>query len=196
MKKTWPKRLFLNAFPGLFKFRSCWSCNRGRSLRNGAASRAACVCRRSKMITQKAKYALRALAVLAEADADEPVMISDIAAQQRIPKKFLEQILLDLKHHGIVASRRGKQGGYLLLKPADAITFGEILRIVDGPIAPLPCLSITAYRRCDDCDGEQSCEIRHVFARVADATRKVLFSTTIADAVTPAPSKEVTRLLA
>lgn len=148
------------------------------------------------MITQKAKYALRALAVLAEADADEPVMISDIAAQQRIPKKFLEQILLDLKHHGIVASRRGKQGGYLLLKPADAITFGEILRIVDGPIAPLPCLSITAYRRCDDCDGEQSCEIRHVFARVADATRKVLFSTTIADAVTPAPSKEVTRLLA
>lgn len=165
-------------------------------MRNGAASRAACVCRRSKMITQKAKYALRALAVLAEADADEPVMISDIAAQQRIPKKFLEQILLDLKHHGIVASRRGKQGGYLLLKPADAITFGEILRIVDGPIAPLPCLSITAYRRCDDCDGEQSCEIRHVFARVADATRKVLFSTTIADAVTPAPSKEVTRLLA
>ena len=148
------------------------------------------------MITQKAKYALRALTVLAEADADEPVMISDIAAQQKIPKKFLEQILLDLKHHGVVASRRGKQGGYLLLKPAHTITFGEILRIIDGPIAPLPCLSLTAYRRCDDCDGEQNCQIRHVFAKVADATRKVLFSTTIADAVLPVRGAEVTRLLA
>lgn len=148
------------------------------------------------MITQKAKYALRALTALADADAGEPVMISDIAAQQKIPKKFLEQILLDLKHHGIVVSRRGKQGGYLLLKSADTITFGEILRIVDGPIAPLPCLSITAYRRCDDCEGEQNCQIRHVFAKVADATRKVLFSTTIADAVGPRHGAEVTRLLA
>ncbi|MGV4792662.1 Rrf2 family transcriptional regulator [Rhizobium sp. F40D2] len=148
------------------------------------------------MITQKAKYALRALTALADADAGEPVMISDIAAQQKIPKKFLEQILLDLKHHGIVVSRRGKQGGYLLLKSADTITFGEILRIVDGPIAPLPCLSITAYRRCDDCEGEQNCQIRHVFAKVADATRKVLFSTTIADAAQPARTAEVTRLLA
>jgi Rrf2 family protein len=149
-----------------------------------------------EMITQKAKYALRALTVLAEADDGEPVMISDIAAQQRIPKKFLEQILLDLKHQGIVISRRGKQGGYLLLKPAHMITFGEVLRIIDGPIAPLPCLSLTAYRKCDDCDGEQNCEIRHVFAKVADATRKVLFSTTIADAVAPARGAQVTRLLA
>lgn len=148
------------------------------------------------MITQKAKYALRALAALAQADPGEPVMISDIAVQQNIPKKFLEQILLDLKHQGIVASRRGKQGGYLLLKPADEITFGEILRIIDGPIAPLPCLSITAYRKCEDCDGEQNCEIRHVFAKVADATRKVLFSTTIADAVVAPEGAEVTRLLA
>ncbi|MDI7861367.1 Rrf2 family transcriptional regulator [Rhizobiaceae bacterium n13] len=135
------------------------------------------------MISQKAKYALRALSALAKADPNEPVLIGEIAAQQNIPRKFLEQILLELKHAGVVASRRGKQGGYLLLKPANAITFGEILRLVDGPIAPLPCLSITAYRKCDDCDGESSCEIRHVFARVADATREVLFSTTIADAI-------------
>lgn len=148
------------------------------------------------MITQKAKYALRALAVLAEAEDGEPIMISDIASQQKIPKKFLEQILLDLKHHGMVESRRGKQGGYLLLKPAHAITFGEVLRVIDGPIAPLPCLSLTAYRRCEDCDGEQSCEIRHVFARVAEATRKVLFSTTIADAIANRRGAEVTRLLA
>jgi Rrf2 family protein len=135
------------------------------------------------MISQRAKYALRALAALAQADQDEPMLISEIAVQQSIPKKFLEQILLDLKRSGIVVSRRGKQGGYLLLKPADAITFGEVLRLVDGPIAPLPCLSQTAYRKCDDCDGEHLCEIRHVFARVADATRDVLFNTTIADAI-------------
>lgn len=135
------------------------------------------------MISQKAKYALRALSALASAAPDKPVLISEIAQQQSIPKKFLEQILLDLKNNGFVRSRRGKQGGYLLLKPAEEITFGDVLRLIDGPLAPLPCLSITAYRRCDDCDGEQSCEIRHVFAKVAEAERAVLFSTSIADAV-------------
>jgi Rrf2 family protein len=135
------------------------------------------------MISQKAKYALRALTALAQAETERPLMIAEIATQQAIPKKFLEQILLELKRNGIVESRRGKQGGYLLLKPAQDITFGEILRLIDGPIAPLPCLSQTAYRRCEDCDGEHLCEIRHVFARVADASRDVLFSTTIADAV-------------
>ncbi len=148
------------------------------------------------MISQKAKYALRALAALAQAQPEEPMMISEIAQQQSIPKKFLEQILLDLKRSGIVESRRGKQGGYLLLKSADEISFGEVLRLVDGPIAPLPCLSQTAYRKCEDCDGEHLCEIRHVFARVADATRDVLFNTTIADAVegagsTKAPVREL-----
>nr|WP_316653046.1 Rrf2 family transcriptional regulator [uncultured Gellertiella sp.] len=136
------------------------------------------------MISQKAKYALRALSALARGDQAQPRQISEIAAAQNIPKKFLEQILLDLKREGIVRSLRGKQGGYLLLRPAREITFGEVLRIIDGPIAPLPCLSITAYRRCDDCDGEVSCEIRHVFARVAEAERAVLFSSTIADGVT------------
>ena len=133
------------------------------------------------MISQKAKYALRALAALARADSSTPMLIADIAEQQKIPKKFLEQILLDLKHRGLVRSKRGKDGGYLLLKPAQEITFGEILRMIDGPIAPLPCLSQTAYRKCDDCLSEEECEIRHVFARVADVTREVLFSATIAD---------------
>lgn len=135
------------------------------------------------MISQKAKYALRALSALARAEAGEPLQISDIADRQTIPKKFLEQILLDLKRSGLVTSRRGKQGGYLLLRPADEITYGEVLRLIDGPIAPLPCLSLTAYRRCEDCNGESDCEVRHVFARVADETRAVLFSTTIADAL-------------
>ena len=133
------------------------------------------------MISQKAKYALRALAALARAKDRRPMLIAEIAEQQKIPKKFLEQILLDLKHRGLVMSRRGKEGGYLLLKPAHEITFGEVLRMIDGPIAPLPCLSQTAYRKCDDCLSEAECEIRHVFARVADASRQVLFSATIAD---------------
>lgn len=134
------------------------------------------------MISQKAKYALRALVALAEPERlGETLMISDIAERQRIPKKFLEQILLDLKHHGIVMSKRGKTGGYQMLKSPDAITFGEVLRIIDGPIAPLPCLSRMAYRRCEDCQDESSCEVRHVFARVAEATRDVLDRTTIAD---------------
>ncbi len=139
--------------------------------------------KRHAMISQRAKYALRALSVLARAPAGEPVQISEIAEQQNIPKKFLEQILLELKRSGIVVSRRGKQGGYLLLKPAAEVTYGEVLRLIDGPIAPLPCLSITAYRKCEDCNGEADCEIRRVFAHVADATRRILFEATLADGV-------------
>ena len=135
------------------------------------------------MISQKAKYALRALVVLCRARAGEPQMISEISRTQAIPKKFLEQILLELKRHGIVMSRRGRQGGYVLLKKPEQVTFGEILRLIDGPIAPLPCLSKIAYRRCADCSDEGTCEIRHVFSRVAEATRDVLDRTTLADAV-------------
>jgi len=135
------------------------------------------------MISQKAKYALRALVALCRVPLGESIMISEIARDQAIPKKFLEQILLELKRHGIVASRRGRSGGYVLLRPAEKVTFGEVLRLIDGPIAPLPCLSKIAYRRCSDCADEGTCEIRHVFARVAEATRDVLDRTTLADAV-------------
>jgi Rrf2 family protein len=134
------------------------------------------------MISQRAKYALRALLALAEAPAERPLMISEISRRQAIPKKFLEQILLDLKRAGLVESRRGRLGGYVLARPAERITFGEVLRLVDGPVALLPCLSRIAYRRCADCSDEASCEIRHVFARVAAATREVLDSTSLKDA--------------
>lgn len=147
------------------------------------------------MISQKAKYALRALVALARAEPDEPVMIGQIAEEQDIPKKFLEQILLDLKHHGIVASRRGKMGGYLLLKDASDISFGEVLRIIDGPLAPLPCLSRIAYQRCDDCNDEETCEVRRVFEKVANATRGVLDSTTIADSLVIPAEKFMARNL-
>ena len=133
------------------------------------------------MISQRAKYALRALIALARAETS--TMIGDIAEEQRIPHKFLEQILLDLKRKGIVQSKRGRFGGYALLRPADQITFGEILRLIDGPIAALPCLSRTAYRRCEDCQSEKSCEVRRVFSEVAVSARFVLDRTTIAEAV-------------
>jgi Rrf2 family protein len=133
------------------------------------------------VISQKAKYALRALIALAKAD--DSLMIGEIAARKKIPRKFLEQILLELKRHGIVQSRRGKLGGYALLMPAERITFGQVLRIIDGPIAPLPCLSRIAYRRCSDCQTEETCEIRRVFARVAESARAVLDRTSIADSL-------------
>jgi Rrf2 family protein len=143
------------------------------------------------MISQKAKYALRALVSLCRARYGEPLMISQISKDQAIPKKFLEQILLELKRHGIVESRRGRLGGYVLLRPADRITFGEVLRLIDGPIAPLPCLSKIAYRRCLDCADEATCEIRHVFARVTLATREVLDKTTLADAISGPAARTV-----
>lgn len=126
------------------------------------------------MISQKAKYALKAIVALAKADPAQVVIIGELAERENIPKKFLEQILLDLKHHGVVASRRGKAGGYALLKSPREITFGEVLRIVDGPIAPLPCLSRMAYRRCEDCAEEVGCEVRKAFAAVAEASRRIL----------------------
>ena len=135
------------------------------------------------MLSQKARYALRALIVLAEAGEGASMMTGDLAAAAAVPRAFLERILLDLKRHGLVASRRGRSGGYGLAKPPGEIDFAAIVRAIDGPLALAPCASRTAYRRCEDCDGEKQCEIRHVFARVADATRNILFNTTIADAV-------------
>lgn len=135
------------------------------------------------MISQKAKYALRALVALARSGRDQSMMIGEISRQQAIPKKFLEQILLELKRAGFVASRRGRAGGYVLLKAPEDIMFGEVLRLIDGPIAPLPCLSKIAYRKCEDCRDEAACEIRHVFERVTLATRAVLDQTSLADSL-------------
>ena len=136
------------------------------------------------MISQKVKYALRALVELARSgQSGETVMISQIAEAQKVPKKFLEQILLELKRHGIVMSRRGKAGGYRLLKRPEDISFLDVMRIVDGPVAPLPCLSLTAYRRCEDCGDEGDCEIRRVFAKVAEATRRELANATLASSL-------------
>src|SRR5215468_6083315 len=122
------------------------------------------------MLSQKARYALRALFLLAERPPGEPVMIAEIAGEGRIPRKFLEQILLDLKKRGILHSVRGKHGGYTLGRPADKISFAEVIRTIDGPLALSPCASVTAYRKCDDCIDEATCVLRKVLLSVRDAT--------------------------
>ena len=135
------------------------------------------------MISQRAKYALRALVMLAKAPSGQSVSITEISIEQTIPKKFLEQILLELKRHGLVESRRGKVGGYLMLRNPQDVTYGEVLRLIDGPVALLPCLSKIAYRKCEDCGDEVKCEVRKVFAKVANATRDVLDSATLQSSI-------------
>jgi Rrf2 family protein len=139
------------------------------------------------MISNKAKYAFRALLAIAAAPVGEAMTSADIARRHTIPHKFLEQILLDLKKAGILDSRRGKSGGYVMLRPADTVSFGEVLRIFEGPLAPLPCLSRQSYRRCEDCVSEANCEIRREFGRSYDASRRVLDERTIGDALANAP---------
>ena len=135
------------------------------------------------MLSQKARYALRALFVLGERGSAEPMMIADIAEEASVPRKFLEQILLDLKKRGIVASHRGKFGGYMLMRAPKDISFAEVIRIIDGPLALSPCASRTAYRRCDDCEDEVTCAIRKVLIDVRDATASVLERRTLAQAL-------------
>ena len=134
------------------------------------------------MLTQKTKYALRALLSLAERGG-EMLLVSEIAERQRAPKKFLELILLELKKQGLLHSQRGRYGGYALSRPPAEITFGQVIRIMNGPIAPLPCASSSGYRRCADCRDEATCAIRRVMLQVREATAAVLDGTTIADAL-------------
>ena len=146
------------------------------------------------MITQKAKYALKALLVLARIPDGRPCSIRDIAKRESIPQSFLEQILIELRRGGLVASRRGKDGGYLLAAPPETVGLGRVLRLIDGPVAPLPCLSRTAYRRCADCADEGACTVRRIFANMYEATVAVMDNTTLADALAPRPGPAVSPL--
>ena len=145
------------------------------------------------MLSQKARYALKALFTLAARPPGETVMIAEIAAEAGVPRKFLEQILLDMKKRGIVHSHRGKHGGYGLGRPADKITFAEVIRVIDGPLALAPCASVTAYRRCDDCVDEATCTLRRVLVAVRDATADILENRTLVEALTPPASKKSKR---
>jgi Rrf2 family protein len=133
------------------------------------------------MLSQKARYALKAMLALARAGGDEPMLIGDIAEAENVPKKFLELILLDLKKRGLVHSLRGRSGGYILGKPPADISFAEIIRIIDGPLALAPCASRTAFRKCDDCEDVETCAIRKVLVHVRDSTADILEGRTLAD---------------
>jgi len=109
--------------------------------------------------------------------------VSEIADEDHIPRKFLEAIMSDLRRGALVTSARGKLGGYSLAKPADLITFGEVIRLIDGPLALLPCASRNFYRRCDDCDDEATCVLRRVIANVRNEVSEILDRTTLADAL-------------
>lgn len=126
------------------------------------------------MLTSKAKYALRAMIDLAKSDKDGPVFIADIADRQDIPRRFLENILSELRRAQLVVSHRGKNGGYALARPGKDISFAEVIRAIEGPLALAPCASLKAYRKCDDCVGEEECEIRKSLIEARDATAKVL----------------------
>ena len=135
------------------------------------------------MITHKTKYALKALATLAEmyGDTATPLRIEEIADRSGAPKRFLEHILLDLKRAGLIGSRRGRNGGYELIKEPRKISLAEVLRLIDGPLAPLTCVSRNAYQRCDDCLDEESCRVRAVFGGFYAAYLLMMESLTLAD---------------
>jgi Rrf2 family protein len=132
------------------------------------------------MLSKKAKYAIKALIALAERENEEPIRIVDLAAAEQIPPKFLELILLGLRNHGILQSRKGKGGGYLLAQDPADIYLGQIVRIFDGPLAPVPCASQTAYVRCADCVDQAACGVYLAMKEVRDATAKVLDGTSVA----------------
>jgi Rrf2 family protein len=137
------------------------------------------------MLSQRGRYALKAMINLARAGAG-PTQVSAIAADENIPRKFLEAIMTDLRRADLVESVRGKMGGYRLARPADLITFGDIVRLTDGPLALIPCASRTNYRRCDDCRDETACTLRRIMSRVRNEVSEVLDRTTLAGALSEA----------
>jgi Rrf2 family protein len=137
------------------------------------------------MLTSKAKYALRAMVDLAKQTGEgprRPLFIGDIAERQDIPRRFLENILLELRKHGLVVSHRGKAGGYALARAPDLITFADVIRAIDGPLALTPCTSRTAYQRCEDCKDEAICSLRKTLVKVRDASAAILEATTLSEA--------------
>jgi len=133
------------------------------------------------MMSSKAKYGIHALIHLTKRYGKGPVLIAQIAEEEKIPKKFLEAILVDLKNQGVLQSKKGKGGGYELAKPPATIKLGQVIRVLDGPIAPVPCVSQTAYRKCDECPHEDICAIRATMKDVREAIANILDNTSLED---------------
>lgn len=134
-------------------------------------------------LSKKSEYALRALLELTMAHGTTTLQRQEIAARQHIPVEFLEQILLALKRAGLLSSRRGMKGGYGLIKSPNEITLGQVIRILDGPLAPIGCVSKTAYQKCRDCPYTDTpqCPVQHVMGAVRDAIAGILDHYTLAD---------------
>lgn len=133
------------------------------------------------MLSKKTKYGLKALAFIAKQDGKQPVQIATIAKSENISHKFLESILLSLRKSGILGSKKGKGGGYYLLKDSSEVPMTDVIRILEGPIAMLPCVSLNFYEKCDDCPDEDKCSVHKLMIQVRDNTLKVLENNTLAD---------------
>uniref|UniRef100_UPI00404ACA10 RrF2 family transcriptional regulator n=1 Tax=Flavobacterium sp. TaxID=239 RepID=UPI00404ACA10 len=133
------------------------------------------------MLSRRTKYGLKALIYIAKQDNLMPVLISEIAEKENISKKFLEAILLDLKKIGLVGSKKGKGGGYYLLKDPKDISVTTIFRFLDGPIAMLPCVSLNFYEKCNDCPSEETCALNKLLIQVRDNALNVLNNKTLKD---------------
>lgn len=127
----------------------------------------------------RTKYALKALVFLAKAKPKMPVLIGEIADSEKLPRKFLEQILLELKNLRILKSRQGKGGGYYLAKEPKEILVGQIVRIFNGPLAMVPCVSVSAFEKCEECVDFTHCGIRRVMQKVRDVTAEILDGTSL-----------------
>jgi Rrf2 family protein len=134
------------------------------------------------MLTRKGKYGLKAILALVREHGHGPVLIGDLAEQESIPKKFLENILLELKHRGLVQSKKGPHGGYQLGRAPEAISVGDVIRALNGPLALVSCVSQTAYAACEECVTEHECDVRRIFQQVRDETARILDGTTLAAA--------------
>jgi Rrf2 family protein len=134
-----------------------------------------------RMLTKKGKYGLKAMVHLAGRPPGEATLVSDIAVSNDIPKKFLDTILGELRNAGFVNSKKGKGGGYTLARPAHEIRVGHIVRVLDGPIAPIQCASKTSYRRCDDCVDEKHCSVRLIMLEARNAIATVLDNRTLSE---------------
>lgn len=131
------------------------------------------------MLTKKGKYGLKALVYLSTIPPGQLAFVGDIAARNNIPKKFLDAILGELRNAGFVQSRKGKEGGYRLAKAPAEIKIGHVVRVLDGPLAPIPCASRSQYQRCEDCD-ETTCEVRHIMMEVRHAVAELLDNRSLA----------------
>ena len=134
------------------------------------------------MLSQKTRYALKALLELAALPAGATLSSAAVSARRSIPVKFLEAILVELQRDGLVRGKRGRSGGYQLAQSARAISFGGVVRLMEGPLALLPCVSETQHRRCADCPNYRTCELKKVFRGVRDSTAAILDGWTLADA--------------